>query len=134
VKAEIPGPGSAGLLITPTRVQMLPVVDAATHTVQMRLDLPAKLSGLSPGMFARAWLSSPGAARPATETAKLLVPRTSLVKRAELNAIYVLDGNGKPLLRQVRLGAVQGDQVEILSGLNAGERIATDPAAAARIR
>ena len=134
VKAEIPGQGSAGLLITPTRVQMLPMVDAATHTVQLRLDLPAKLSGLSPGMFARAWLSSPGAARPSTESAKLLVPRSSLVKRAELNAIYVLDANGKPLLRQVRLGAVQGEQVEILSGLNVGERIATDPAAAARIR
>lgn len=120
--------------IKPTTVQLLPVVDANTHTVQMRLGLPAKLAGLSPGMFARVWLSEQSSpnAQTSRSSATLLVPRSALVKRAELNAIYVLDANGRPLLRQVRLGAVQGEQVEVLSGLSSGERIATDPAAAAR--
>ncbi len=138
-------PGAPSERIKPTTVQLLPVVDANTHTVQMRLGLPAKLAGLSPGMFARVWLSgqstesterSPSSpnAQTSRSSATLLVPRSALVKRAELNAIYVLDANGRPLLRQVRLGAVQGEQVEVLSGLSSGERIATDPAAAARIR
>ena len=39
-----------------------------------------------------------------------------------------------PMLRQVRLGPTQGDRVEILSGVSAGERIALDPQAAARVR
>ena len=37
-----------------------------------------------------------------------------------------------PLLRQVRLGRSDGDSVEVLSGVSAGERVALDPQAAAR--
>ncbi|WP_319239389.1 efflux RND transporter periplasmic adaptor subunit [uncultured Propionivibrio sp.] len=55
-------------------------------------------------------------------------------RRAELNAVYVIDGNGRAHLRQVRPGPVAGDEVEILSGLSAGERVAVDPLAAARSR
>ena len=41
--------------------------------------------------------------------------------------------NGRPVLRQVRLGRIEGDQIEILSGLMPGERVAGDPQAAARV-
>jgi len=34
----------------------------------------------------------------------------------------------------VRLGRVEGDRVEILSGLMAGEQVVLDPQAAARVR
>jgi multidrug efflux system membrane fusion protein len=44
----------------------------------------------------------------------------------------VLDAQGRALLRQVRLGRSDGDRVEILSGLAAGERVAADPQAAAK--
>ena len=47
-------------------------------------------------------------------------------------AVYVVDQGGKPWLRQVRVGRTVGDQVEILAGLEAGERVALDPLAAAR--
>jgi multidrug efflux pump subunit AcrA (membrane-fusion protein) len=36
------------------------------------------------------------------------------------------------LLRQVRLGRGDGDSIEVLSGVSAGERVALDPQAAAR--
>ncbi|MEY8876469.1 MAG: efflux RND transporter periplasmic adaptor subunit, partial [Leptothrix sp. (in: b-proteobacteria)] len=62
------------------------------------------------------------------------VPLSAVVRRAELTAVYVLDAQGQPLLRQVRLGHVDGSQVEVLAGLVAGERVATDPQAAARVR
>jgi multidrug efflux pump subunit AcrA (membrane-fusion protein) len=48
--------------------------------------------------------------------------------------LYVLDPNGRPVLRQVRIGRSDGNRVEILSGLMPGERVVTDPQAAARIR
>jgi hypothetical protein len=40
-----------------------------------------------------------------------------VVRRAELTGLYVLDGAGQPVLRQVRLGRADGEQVEVLSGL-----------------
>ena len=40
---------------------------------------------------------------------------------------------GQPLLRQVRLGPVQGDQVEVLAGLSAGDKVVTAPQAAVRL-
>jgi hypothetical protein len=43
----------------------------------------------------------------------------------------VIDGN-QVALRQVRTGDVTGDRIQVLAGLDSGERIATDPDAAAR--
>lgn len=128
-KVELPGLPA----VTPLRLQQLPTADAATHTVTLRLDLPANLAGVSPGMFARLWLPAAGAA--ASGAAEVLsVPRTAIVRRAEMTGLYVLDTQGRPLLRQVRLGRVDGDRVEVLSGLMAGEAVVTDAQAAGRAR
>ena len=51
-----------------------------------------------------------------------------------MTGLYVFDANGKPVLRQVRLGRATGDRVEILSGLMVGEQVAADPQSAARAR
>ena len=125
-RAELPG--VAAERIAPVRWQVLPAVDPATHTVQVRLDLPVGTAA-APGMFARAWL--PGGT---DETPCLSVPARAVVRRAELTGVYVIGPDGRPLLRQVRLGPANGDQVEVLSGLDAGERVALDPQAAARVR
>lgn len=114
---------TAGGPVVPVRVQVLPTVDAASLTRQVRADLPSGLSGVVPGQFARIWLKGAG------KSERLLVPRAAIVRRAELRGLYVLNERGEPLLRQVRLGPVQGDQVEVLTGLSAGERVVTDPAA-----
>jgi multidrug efflux system membrane fusion protein len=128
-QAEVPG-AVAGL-IKPLRVQLLPTVDAASHTLALRLDLPANTPA-APGMFARAWMSGSGTG--GTAQARLFVPAKALVRRSELAAVYVIGRDGKPLLRQVRPGRSDGGQVEILAGVSAGERVAIDPQAAARIR
>jgi multidrug efflux system membrane fusion protein len=83
-------------------------------------------------MFARLWLPTAGDTR--TAAAGVSVPLQAIVRRAEMTGLYVLDANGRPLLRQVRLGRTEGDQVEVLSGLAPGERVTTDPQAAARVR
>lgn len=125
-QAELPG--VATQRIAPVRWQVLPAVDPATHTVELRLDLPPGTAA-APGMFARVWLTGAG-----TQPNRLWVPAKAVVRRAELTAVYVLDAEGKPLLRQVRLGPLQGEQVEVLTGLAAGERVALEPQAAARVR
>jgi len=127
---EIPGMPASQRLIPANKVTVLPMVDAATHTVQVRLELPQKISGLSPGMFARVSLKS----KPVnSDTNRLYVPLKSVFRRAELSAVYVVNAQGKPILRQVKLGPVTGTEQEILSGVSAGEHVAADPLAAARI-
>jgi RND family efflux transporter MFP subunit len=111
--------------IVPARVQVLPTVDSASLTREVRADLPAGVHA-APGLFARlTLLAAEGAGR-------LYVPRGAVVRRAEMTGLYVPDSNGAPRLRLVRLGPVAGDEVEVLSGLDAGERVVTDPQAATR--
>lgn len=126
-KVEIPGLGEAQRWIAAAPVQVLPLVDAGTHTVQLRIALPPATRGVSPGMFARVWL--PGVAG---EASRLYVPTAAVLRRSELTAVYVVDSKGVPMLRQVRLGRAEGERVEVLSGVSAGERVALDPQAAAR--
>jgi RND family efflux transporter MFP subunit len=134
-RAELPGLPPPGPWVTPVRVQWLPTVDAATHTMQLRADLPAGLAGAAPGMFARLWLPLAGAdGGVGALDAPVSVPVQAVVRRTELTGLYVLDAEGRPVLRQVRLGRTEGDRVEILSGLSAGERVVSDPQAAARAR
>jgi RND family efflux transporter MFP subunit len=130
IKVQFPGLPGAREWAVPSRVSLLPGADPGTHTQQLRLELPAGLAGLSPGMFARVWLPVSGEA----SAARLYAPATAIVRRAEMTAVYVVDAAGRPVLRQVRLGAASGDVIEILSGVSAGERVARDPQAAARVR
>jgi len=118
---------TAPVSIEAVSVQVLPTVDPATHSRQVRLALPAGNPALAPGMFARVQLPLTG-----TLSAVLTVPVSAVVRRPEFSAVYVITGSGKPQLRQVRLGRTQGDDVEVLAGIAAGERIALDPVAAAR--
>jgi multidrug efflux system membrane fusion protein len=129
IRIQFPGLPADRQWVAPARVTRLPTADPSTHTEQIRLDLPAKAEYLTPGTFARVWLPLQGAT-----TARLYVPAKAVVRRAEMTGVYVLDSNGRPILRQVRLGRTVDDTVEILSGVTAGERVAVDPQAAARER
>ena len=129
VRLDIAGLATERGPIRATRIQALPTADPATHTVEIRLDLPAEIQGAKPGMFARVWLPTS-----TTGEARLYVPKRALVRRAELDGVYVISSDGRPALRQVRLGQTVGTDVEVLAGLSAGERVALDPQAAARIR
>lgn len=146
---EIPSLTGARASISLADIQRLPTIDPSTHTAQWRLPLPADLSGAAPGMFARLWLplASPAAAAHAaqpgsgpTPPPSLFVPASAVLRRGELTAVYVLDEQQRPRLRQVRLGqapasATDGQApIPVLSGLRAGERVALDPQAAARVR
>ncbi len=130
VRAEIPAlPTAAQRLQTPARVQVLPAADLSTHTVTVRAELAPGLTGAAPGQFARLWL-------PSGESAQAMspwVPVQAVTRRVEMTGLYVLDAQGKPLLRQVRLGRRDADRVEVLAGLREGERVAADAQAAARV-
>lgn len=119
---------SGATLVSGQRWQLLPHVDPATHTIELRIDLPAGTSA-TPGMFARVLMPTDGASQ-----SRMFIPVTAVVRRAELTAVYVLGADNRPLLRQVRLGRADGDRVEVLSGLSASDKVVADPAAATKRR
>jgi multidrug efflux system membrane fusion protein len=129
VKVELPNLAAQERWVKPTQVTLLPTVDPATHSQQLRLDLPRGIAGLVPGMFARVWLNETGAG-----AGRVYAPVSSVVRRAEMSGVYVIGADGKPQLRQVRLGRERDGSVEILSGISVGERVAVDAPAAARVR
>ena len=117
-RVEIP---SVGKWVDATHVTVVPSADPRTHTTQVRLDLPADLRGVYPGVYARAHFVTGRAPR-------LLVPRPAIMQRSEVTAVYVVDDQGALQLRQVRLGAASDElSVEVLAGLRPGERVALEP-------
>lgn len=110
--------------IPAVRVTILPSADAQTHTTQIRLDLPPGIEGLYPGMFARAYFA-------VGRIKKLLIPAAAVARRSEVTGAYVVGDNGEIHFRQLRLGeAAGGEDVEVLAGVAAGEKVALDPVAA----
>lgn len=112
---------------TASSVTILPLADPQSDSIKIRLALPPSTSnGIRPGMFARAHFPI-GAPHP-----RLMVPLSAVVRRTEVDAVYVVADDGSATLRQVRLGETSADQVEVLAGLSFGERIALEPLAAAK--
>lgn len=108
--------------IAASSVGVFPYADPDTHTFTVRLQLPIGDYGLYPGMTVKVAFAT-------GEAKRLLVPVSALVQRGELVGIYVMGERGA-MLRQIRTGYRYGSRVEVLSGLDDGERIATDPVAA----
>lgn len=102
-----------------TRFEVLPTIDAQSHTATARVYLP-DATDLVPGMAARVHFV-------VGKAQKLTVPATAVIRRGEISAVYVV-GKERPLLRQVRLGEPVADgEIEVLSGLAAGETVSLDP-------
>jgi RND family efflux transporter MFP subunit len=132
VRYELPGVAGHSTPQVPQQVQVLPSVDPVTHTGQVRLGLPAGIEGLAPGMFARVWL--PGAVNGKSVAPRLYLPASAIVRRAEMTGVYVINAQGQPSLRQVRLGQTVGERVEVLSGLRADDKVAAEPQLAGAVR
>ncbi len=119
-RARIEFPES-GRWVEVQRIEILPTVDARSHTATARLYLPENIEGVVPGMYARAHFT-------VSQARKLTVPPAAVLRRGEVTAVYVLDDKGGARLRQVRLGeALAGGEVEVLAGINSGERVSLTP-------
>ena len=123
-------PGGA-VETTPTR--LFPVVDNATGTVRVWFNLPPSANDNAlAGTHASVGLQTREPAE--AERPSLSVPRSALVARDAVTAVYVWEAaTGRTRLRQVRLGAQQGkDRVIVLAGLVPGDQVAVEASAALR--
>lgn len=94
-----------------------PVVEAATGTVKVTLEVDAK-DKLRPGMFARVFLQAE------THENVLVIPKSALSLESIGDTVFVV-GDGRAERREVTLGFAEGDRVEVAAGLSDGERVVT---------
>ena len=107
--------------VKPVAMQVMPNADGVSQTIGIKLDLPRTGVALqaAPGMQVRVRTAG-------ISQAKGLVPASAILRRGEITAVYVAQGNGFAM-KLVRLGADHGSAgVEIWAGLKEGELIAVD--------
>lgn len=99
--------------------QIVPAADPASRSFLVKIELPAD-SRLRSGLFGRARF-------PRSSRTVVLVPREAIVERGQLRGVYATDANQIAQLRYVTLGRAFGEQVEVLSGLQDGEKLIAAP-------
>jgi RND family efflux transporter MFP subunit len=96
--------------------EVVPAVDSASRSSIVKIDLP-RIPQLRSGMFGRAFF-------PLGSRKVVVVPASAIVERGQLQSVFVAE-DGTARTRLVTTGQRAKDLVEVLSGLNAGEKIVT---------
>ena len=106
--------------ITTKNLTVFPFADAKSNTVTIRAALPEGIKTVFPGMLVKVAFK--------TGVQKTMVlPSSAVVKRGEVTGVYIVDKNAKMYLQQIRTGRIMGENIEITSGLAAGNIVASDP-------
>jgi RND family efflux transporter MFP subunit len=100
--------------------RILPSGDPSTRTFSVEMVLANPGGEIKAGMFVRAAFDTG-----IRET--LLLPTSAVVERGQLSGVFVLSGDNRATLRWIKLGARRGEHVEVLSGLQPGERYLPAP-------
>ncbi len=100
-------------------VQIVPAADPASRSFLVKIELRAD-ARLRSGLFGRTRFSR-------GKQSALLIPRAAILERGQLQGVYVIGVNGIAALRYVTLGKNAGQQVEVLSGLQDGEKVVAAP-------
>ena len=115
VTIDSAGSAASGGVVT----EIVPAADPASHSFLVKVDLPSS-SQLRAGMYGTVEFAN-------GERQAILIPRTAIVNRGSLPCAFALDSKGIAQLRYLTLGAPQGDMVEVLSGISAGEKLVDAP-------
>jgi RND family efflux transporter MFP subunit len=110
---------TAPAVLTGSVAEVARSLDADAHAFLVKIDLPAGAPVRS-GMFGRARFAE-------GRREGLAVPAGSLVRRGQLTIVFVVDREGRARMRPIRVGARSDDRIEVLAGLDAGERIIIAP-------
>lgn len=94
-----------------------PTVDVNTHNGLVYVDVPND-NALRPGMFARGRIEF-------TASAAQFIPLTSLVSSDGYNYVFVVEADRRVRRQMIETGVIQGNNIEVLSGLKTGENIVT---------
>lgn len=105
--------------------RIAPVLDPATRTAEMEIEIPNPSRRLKPGMYARVQLLTD------KRTDALIVPRSAVVDVAGRRGVYTVV-DGQAVFRPVQTGLEDNDRIEIVDGLEAGEDVVSIGASSIR--
>jgi multidrug efflux system membrane fusion protein len=95
-------------------------IDISTGTLKLKARFANSDNALFPNQFVNVRLLAQ------TLPNALVVPANAVQRGTQGSFVYVLDSSDKVHLRNISLGAVSGEQLQVLSGLQAGERVVTE--------
>lgn len=101
-------------------VRLSPAIHEANRTLTVEAEVPNERGALRPGAFARARIVL-GAARPA-----VFVPASAVVIFAGVEKVLTV-ADGRIAERRIVTGRREGDRVEVVEGLSAGEPVVVEP-------
>lgn len=96
-----------------------PILDPKTRTLRMRLKFANPNGELKPNMFANITL------QPVSDAEVLTVPKSSVIRSGGMTRVVLAQGEGKYRSARIETGREADDKVEVLQGLNQGDRIVT---------
>jgi len=99
-------------------VRIGPSLSEQTRALSVEAEVANPSSILRPGMFAKSTLIT------AKDAPAVMVPRRAIQVVAGLSKIFVIE-NGHASERIVKTGATDGDLIEIVDGVKAGDNVAT---------
>jgi RND family efflux transporter MFP subunit len=95
--------------------QVVPASDVRTHSFIVKIDIPSDKS-LITGMYGKALFST-------GKREAILIPRAAIVELSGISGVYIVSAEGRGVFQMVQLGDVNGDSVEAVTGLKAGDRV-----------
>jgi RND family efflux transporter MFP subunit len=96
-------------------------LDPTTRTLLTEVQVPNPNGLLMPGMFAQVDLTMPRKYPP------LMIPGDTLVVRSDGPQVAVIQPDGVVHFTRIQLGRDYGDRLEVLSGVEEGQRLAVNP-------
>jgi HlyD family secretion protein len=102
-----------------------PVLDPATRTAPIEIEIPNPDFRLKPGMYARVGITTDA------QKDALVLPSTAVVDLGGRRGVFQLQ-NDTAVFRTVQVGSEQGSLVEILGGLNEGDQVISTGAGSLR--
>jgi membrane fusion protein, multidrug efflux system len=95
-------------------------INQSTGTVRLKAVFPNEDNALFPNQFVNARLSVD------TKQGAVIVPAAAVQRSAQATYVYVVKGDGTVEMRTVVVGATEGDEVAVDSGLTPGEVVVTE--------
>lgn len=120
LQVEVP---ATGITFTGKLAELSGAADPAARTMTAKITVPPSARVRS-GQFARVQI-------PGGEVRTLLAPSGAVSRVGQMERVFVAADN-RAVLRLVKTGPQRGDRIEILSGLDDGERVVVTPPAGLR--